>query len=143
MVRRSLRWAPLLSTVVALVPALLSCSNWGDSLTPKRPVQREPNAALDQPPPLHTGGLGVLSVDAETGRQGPDDSRSHGDATAEAIATGVGILAIGTAAASTAIACSQPYSSAECLRGPGPGDESPSPAEPSDDGPILPLATPP
>lgn len=103
----------------SLAPAV-GCKALSRSVTPSSsppPQQR----GIDEPPPLHTGGLDVLG--STPAGQGPaGNPGSHGDPIAEGIATGIGIATVGATAARTANACARPDASATCLRGPGPAD---------------------
>jgi hypothetical protein len=101
----------------SLTPAI-GCKTFGRSVGPPAPSPTQ--RGIDEPPPLHTGGLDVLGTGPG---QGPGSSPgSHGDPVAEAIATGVGMATIGVTAARTVNACAQVDASANCVRGPGPAD---------------------
>jgi hypothetical protein len=108
--------------VLALVMPSLSCKSFLRTVTPHPPPEPPPSAALDVPPPSHTGGLGVLTV-GPSGQQGSGGSPgSHGNPVASGIATGVGALVVGATVTKTVAACAQPDASLACLRGPGPAD---------------------
>ena len=107
--------------MLALALASLSCKGFLRTFTPHPQPPPPPGAALDEPPPSHTGGLGVLSVGPSG--QGPGVSPGlHGDPVAGGIATGVGVLVAGATVTKTVAACAQPDASLACLRGPGPAD---------------------
>jgi hypothetical protein len=82
------------------------------------PPPDPPRGSLDEPPPLHTGGLGVLGG----GPSGPGSpfSAGPGNAVAAGLATGIGMAAAGVVVEQTVDKCLQPGASAACLRGPGP-----------------------
>jgi hypothetical protein len=107
--------------VLAFLLPSLSCKGFLSVFTPQPQQQRPPSAALDTPPPLHTGGLGVLSVGPSGQGPGPSPG-SHGDPLAGGIATGIGLAVAGATVAKTVSACAQPDASPACLRGPGPAD---------------------
>jgi hypothetical protein len=102
--------------VAPLLPAL-GCSGLQEMLRPPQEQGAGPaaGAAMDEPPPLHTGGLSVISGH-------PDAPGHHGNPVAEAVATGIGAGVIGATVVETAVNCAQPGASAECLAGPGPAD---------------------
>ena len=104
--------------VAASVAPPIGCKALGGGSAAPTPTQR----GIDEPPPLHTGGLDVLGS-GPSGQQGPGASAgSHGDPVAEGIATGIGVAAMGGTAVKTVGACAQPDASPTCLRGPGPAD---------------------
>jgi hypothetical protein len=70
----------------------------------------------DEPAPLHTGGLSVLSGQPEHGFG--LTTAGHGSPAADAIATGIGLAVVGATTVKTVDACKQPNASAACLRGP-------------------------
>lgn len=106
--------------MLAFLLPTLSCKGFQRVFTPQPQQQMSP-AALDQPPPLHTGGLGVLSVGPSG--QGPGASPgSHGDPAAGGLAAAIGLVVLGATVTKTVSACSQPDASPACLRGPGPAD---------------------
>lgn len=115
---RALRAAVL---VLALSLPTLSCKRFLRTFTPQPPQQTPAYAALDEPPPLHTGGLGVLAVGPSGQGPGPSPG-SQGNPVAGGVATGVGLVVLGATAVKTVAACTQPDGGPGCLRGPGPAD---------------------
>src|SRR5262252_8432118 len=97
-------WKVALVLIAPLLPALGCKGMFAGSSTPP------PRGSLDDPPPLHTGGLSVLSGH-------PEAPGSHGDPTAGAIATGVGAATMGGAALTTLALCARADASAGCLAG--------------------------
>jgi hypothetical protein len=74
----------------------------------------------DEPPPLHTGGLGALVV-GPGGQGAPSLSPAHyGNPSAAGLATGIGVAVLGTGAAGMVAECARPGASPTCLRGLGP-----------------------
>lgn len=117
--------------IVALALALptLSCKGFMRTFAPDPHPPMAPNAALDQTPPLHTGGLDVLGSTPQGQGPGPSPA-SHGSLAAGGIATGVGVIVLGAVATKTAMKCTAPDASAACLRGPGPADSVSDAGEP-------------
>jgi len=113
----------------------LGCHSFDAALAP--PGANGPSHSPDEPPPLHTGGLDV-AVSGPDGAQGPgSDPASHGDPTAAALATGIGIGVLGAGAAATVVACSQPGATEGCLRGPGPFEAPPPAPSAAGPGPVA------
>jgi hypothetical protein len=78
-----------------------------------------PASKIDEPPPLHTGGLGVLGS-SPSAQQGPGPNPgAHGSPVAEGVAAGIGAAVVGKTVVDTAVKCTRPYASADCLAGPG------------------------
>lgn len=136
----SFRFPTALTVTLAGVAALgLGCHGIDAAAgPPASPGARSP----DDAPPLHTGGLDV-TVSSPEGVQGPGaDPAAHGDPTAAAIATGIGIGVLAAGTAATIVACGQPGATESCLRGPGPLEAPPGaaaaapPAAPSASAPL-------
>lgn len=110
----------VLSILVVCGLAAASCKRLPGAVNlTAQPAGPPPASKIDDPPPLHTGGLGVLGATPD-GKQGPGASpASQGDPVAAAIATGVGAAVIGKTVVDTAVKCTRPYASADCLAGPG------------------------
>lgn len=108
------------SLVLVAALAAASCKRFpGGVNVHAQPPGPPPASKIDEPPPLHTGGLGVLGATPD-GKQGPGSSpASQGDPVAAAIATGVGAAVVGKTVVDTAVKCTRPYASADCLAGPG------------------------
>ena len=122
-----MRVALVLGAIVALS---LGCASWRRSLS-KSSVSASAGTPApargtgDDPPPLHTGGLGVLSSGPGGVQQGIGaNPAGHGSPVAEAVATGVGATILGAKAAETVVDCTRPGARVECLQGPGPTFES-------------------
>lgn len=119
-----LRFAPALATTLAALSALgVGCHGFDAAVGPPA----TPGAASpDDAPPLHTGGLDV-AVSSPEGVQGPGaNPAAHGDPTAAAIATGIGIGVLAAGTTATIVNCAQPGADESCLRGQGPF-EAPAP----------------
>lgn len=100
-------WRLAVVLLAAFLPVLGCKSMFKQSNTP--PPRGDP----DEPAPLHTGGLSVLSGH-------PDAPGNHGNPTAAAIATGIGVASLGAGGIATLAACARADASAGCLAGPGP-----------------------
>jgi hypothetical protein len=116
--RRSARW-PALAVALALALGCSSLRRGAVKATAGPPAP--PPGTADDPPPLHTGGLGVLGtgpggVQQGIGPTGP----GHGNPVAEAAATGIGTAILGVKAGQTVVDCTRPGAKVECLHGPGP-----------------------
>lgn len=117
------RWSALV-LLLACFPLSISCKRVQGALTPHTQQGAAPGRTIDEPPALHTGGLGVLGATPE-GRQGPGTSPgSAGNPVAAGIATGIGMAVVGGTVVKTAAACAQPNAPLTCLRGPGPADDA-------------------
>lgn len=103
------------AVVLLLAPLLpaLGCNGMKKMFTPTQPSPAT-MSTIDEPPPLHTGGLEVLSGS-------PPTPGHHGNPAAEAVATGLGAGILGVGAAKTMVNCAQPDAGPNCLAGPGPG----------------------
>lgn len=108
---RSLGLRIAIVIAAAALPAL-GCHGAQKVFTPTSSTPPPPGM-IDEPPPLHTGGLSVLNGH-------PEAPGFHGNPAAAAVATGIGAAAFGAAAVKTIEVCSLPDASVGCLKGPGP-----------------------
>lgn len=129
----------LAATLLALSTLGLGCRSFDAAVSPPSPGAASP----DDAPPLHTGGLDV-AVSSPEGVQGPGaDPAAHGDPTAAAIATGIGIGVLSAGAAATIVQCAQPGATENCLRGQGPFEAPPGASAGSPSAGPAPSAPPP
>ncbi len=83
-----------------------------------KPMAPLPTGQIDEAPPLHTGGPGPT-------RPVNVFAPQPGNATAGAVAAGIGIATMGAGVVRTIESCAQPHASVVCLRGSVPAGEDP------------------
>ena len=113
-------WRAAALLFAAFLPSI-GCQRFLKVFTPRPQQAVAPGYAIDEPPPLHTGGLGVLG--STPMGQGPGASpASAGSPVAGGLATGIGLLVVGATAVKTAASCAKPDASPACLSGPSAAD---------------------